>query len=52
MAEDKQDKINNLTKQVEQLQKQLHALYSELDDNSDEQIVTDYQEKLDQELNN
>ena len=52
MADDKQEKINKLTKQVEQLQKQLHALYSELDDNSDEQIVTDYQEKLDQELNN
>lgn len=52
MSNNKQEKIDSLTKQVEQLEKQLHALYSKLDRNSDDQIVTDYQQELKQELNN
>jgi len=52
MSDKQQDKIDRLSKQVDHLKKQLHALYSKLDGNEDDQLVTDYQKKLNQELNN
>jgi hypothetical protein len=48
--EDLKKENEQLKKQVDALREQLHALYRERDENSDENLVTDYQSETDEQI--